>query len=436
MAFWWRTRCTCKMKANARCCTWALRFLLAFVLSQHVVCEKVLLLLSDDGLMRSHSVFIDSLHQAGLDVEAKKISDPKLQLQSWGNWLYDGIVVIAKGSHEFGGSVDSSLLVEFIDAGGNLFIATDENPTVSIRDVASQLGADFVEQGEAVRDYISFSHGMDPSHLLTTSVYPSSVMTGASGAPILYRGGALTTSPDSVLAMHALMPAPTAVVKSAGTQLAGSDFALAVTMQSRTDARFCIVASIEMLSDAAFTQKVAPATSANGAGATSGNQDLAAALLRWTMKLQGVLKYVNLRHHRVGETSSPPGNTYTVSDDILLSLDVLERDGASWQPHVSDALVAQFVMLDPYIRQAMKHEGQGAYSLSVRAPDVYGVFKWVIDYNAPGYTSMKLEEVTPVRPMRHDQYPRFILQAYPYYVTLLSVSAAFLITVTVLMFQK
>lgn len=425
-----------EMKATTRGCTLALRFLLAFLWLQTVLCEKILLLVSDEGLNSSHSVFIDSLHKAGLTVETKKISDSKLQLHSWGSWLYDGVVILSKGTQELGGAVDSALLVEFVDAGGNVFIATDENPTASIRDVASQLGAEFVEQGAAVRDYVSFSDGMGPSQLLTTSVYPSRVMTGEAKAPIVYKGGALTTAPDSVLAMRALMPAPTAVVTSAGTQLAGPEFALAVTMQSRTDARFCILASIEVLSDAAFSQKVLPATSSRSASTASGNLSFATALLRWTMKLQGVLKYENLRHHRVGEASPPPANTYTVNDDILLSLDVLERDGPAWRPHVSEHLVAQFVMLEPYVRQSMKYEGQGAYSLSIRAPDVYGVFKWVVDYKAPGYTAMKFEEVTPVRPMRHDQYPRFILQAYPYYASLMSVSAAFLITVSVLLFKQ
>lgn len=424
------------MGATTRGCTLALRFLLAFVLLQAVLCEKVLLLLSDEQLKSSHSVFIDSLHKAGLTVVAKHISDSKLQLHSWGSWLYDGVVILSKGSQEFGGAVDSALLVEFVDAGGNVFIATDESPTASIRDVASQLGAEFVEQGAAVRDYVSFSDGMGPSELLTTAVYPSRVMTGEAKAPIVYKGGALTTSPDSVLAMRALMPAPTAVVTSAGTQLAGPDFALAVTMQTRTDARFCIVASIELLSDAAFAQKVVSATSAGTDRTASGNQSFATALLRWTMKLQGVLKYENLRHHRSGEAYPPPANTYTVNDDILLSLNVLERDGAAWRPHVSENLVAQFVMLDPYVRQPMKHEGNGAYSLSIRAPDVYGVFKWVVAYKAPGYTAMMFEEVTPVRPMRHDHYPRFILQAFPYYTTLMSVSAAFFVTVSVLLFKQ
>eukprot|EP00892_Ulva_mutabilis_P011778 jgi/Ulvmu1/8973/UM005_0064.1 len=424
------------MKGAARNCPLALRILLAFTLLQAVVCEKILLLLSDEGLKSSHSAFIGSLQADWLTVEIKQISDPKLQLHSWGKWLYDGIVVLSKGPQEFGGAVDSALLVEFVDAGGNLFIAADESPSASTRDVASQLGAEFVEQGASVRDYVAFAHSMDPSHLLTTSVYPSQVMTGAPGGPIIYQGGALTTSPDSVLAMRALMPAPTAVVTSAGTQLTGSDFALAVTMQSRTDARFCIVASIAMLSDSSFKHKVAPAVAGGKSSKLSGNQCITSALLRWTMKQQGVLKYDNLRHHRVGEDTAPPANTYTVNDEILFSLDVLERDGNKWRPHVSNNLIAQFVMLDPYVRQPMKHDGQGAYSLAIQAPDVYGVFKWVVDYKAPGYTAMKFEEVTPVRPMRHDQYPRFILQAYPYYTTIATVSVGFLLTVSVLMFHQ
>jgi oligosaccharyltransferase complex subunit beta len=93
-------------------------------------------------------------------------------------------------------------------------------------------------------------------------------------------------------------------------------------------------------------------------------------------------------------------------------------------------------MLDPFVRQPMAHEGDGRYSLTIRAPDVYGVFKWVVDYKRPGYTFLHFEEVMPLRPLRHDQYPRFLVQAYPYYFTLMSVSVAFFVTIAATLFSK
>ena len=65
-----------------------------------------------------------------------------------------------------------------------------------------------------------------------------------------------------------------------------------------------------------------------------------------------------------------------------------------------------FVMLDPYIRRTLSHDGSGTYRLNFRVPDVYGVFKYVVDHYDPGYSHVTLEHVQPVRPFRHDEYPR------------------------------
>jgi oligosaccharyltransferase complex subunit beta len=47
----------------------------------------------------------------------------------------------------------------------------------------------------------------------------------------------------------------------------------------------------------------------------------------------------------------------------------------------------EFTMLDPHIRTALPPvPGQpGAYSVTFRAPDRHGVFKFVIDYKRKGY---------------------------------------------------
>jgi oligosaccharyltransferase complex subunit beta len=396
--------------------------------------EKVLVLLSHDGMRASHSELLADLGKAGVELETRLITDSKLQIMSWSRWLYDGVVILSKGSPGFGGAVDAAQLVDFVDAGGSLFVATDERPSDSLRHVAAQLGADYVQQASAVEDHVGHDAAHGETHLLTRALYPSAVMTGAPKDPILYKGGAFTTSKDSALVYRVVSPEPTATVTSLGSILSGLDAALVVAMQSRTNARFCAVASVDALSDAFFDAKVQHA--ASGLEGGTGNRVLATALLRWTLKLQGVLKHEAPQHHRVGQQAPPAHSTYTVNDSITLEVRVLERQGSSWVPHQSDSLVAQYVMLDPFVRQPMAHEGDGRYSLTIRAPDVYGVFKWVVDYKRPGYTFLHFEEVMPLRPLRHDQYPRFLVQAYPYYFTLMSVSVAFFVTIAATLFSK
>lgn len=41
-------------------------------------------------------------------------------------------------------------------------------------------------------------------------------------------------------------------------------------------------------------------------------------------------------------------------------------------------------MLDPYVRLALQPAGNGTYSVTYKVPDVYGVFKYVLDYKHTG----------------------------------------------------
>ena len=79
---------------------------------------------------------------------------------------------------------------------------------------------------------------------------------------------------------------------------------------------------------------------------------------------------------------------------------------------------------------------QGTFSAHIHVPDVYGVFKFVVDYHRPGYSAIFLSEQLPVRPFRHDEYERFIVSAYPYYASAGSLMVAFLLLDFVLLYCK
>ncbi|CAF1667564.1 unnamed protein product, partial [Didymodactylos carnosus] len=66
-------------------------------------------------------------------------------------------------------------------------------------------------------------------------------------------------------------------------------------------------------------------------------------------------------------------------------------------------------------------------------PDIYGIYKFVIDYNRVGYTHLYSETQVSVHPLRHTEYERFIASAYPYYISTFSMMAgAFLLSFVVL----
>jgi oligosaccharyltransferase complex subunit beta len=57
----------------------------------------------------------------------------------------------------------------------------------------------------------------------------------------------------------------------------------------------------------------------------------------------------------------------------------------------------------------------GLLHVTFKAPDVYGVFQFQIDYKRVGYTYIESSTQVTVRPLKHTQYERFLVAAYPYY---------------------
>lgn len=115
----------------------------------------------------------------------------------------------------------------------------------------------------------------------------------------------------------------------------------------------------------------------------------------------------------------------------------------------------ELVMLDPYVRQAFTPDGkvcvllfdvcgrpvlthtlQGAFTTTIHVPDVYGVFKFVVDYRRKGWSIIHIEEQVPIRPYRHNEYERFLLAAYPYYTTGFSMMVGFFVLGFFVLYSK
>lgn len=120
--------------------------------------------------------------------------------------------------------------------------------------------------------------------------------------------------------------------------------------------------------------------------------------------------------------------------DITLTQHSTAANGSSqWVPFSTDDLQLEFTMLDPFIRTALVEKSSSAsdttYSTSFVAPDRHGVFKFAVSHWRPGWTSITTEDKASVVPLRHDEHPRWIVGAYPFYTGALSTSAAFLLFV-------
>jgi oligosaccharyltransferase complex subunit beta len=400
----------------------AARLLFLGLLASIVNAKDILVLLGEESIQESHSTFLSDLKGAGLTLHIEQISSSQLQLQRWGQWLYDGVLVVASKSGRVGGTLDSAYFSEFLDSGRSIFVSTDQNANEELREVITHLGSDLLGKSSVLSDHIS--HIADLGHTAVLCPPPAiPAISGNATRPILYCGGALTVSAESALTMPVLTPAATAVTSTHSGHLLGPQLVLAAAMQTRKNARSFVIASTKIFSDEYFRGKP-----------SNGNRDFAKNAVLWTFQERGVVRVSNFTHARLEEDAVPMHNTYKINDTVMVELDLHENGPNGWVPHVTDAVQLEYVMLDPYVRQRMRHVGYGHYELAVRLPDQYGVFKWVLDYKALGFSFLSVSELAPLRPLHHDEYPRFILQAYPYYMALITISVAFLATITFAMY--
>ena len=127
-------------------------------------------------------------------------------------------------------------------------------------------------------------------------------------------------------------------------------------------------------------------------------------------------------------------------------------------------------MLDPYIRTSLDYEGdvrdtfaresvpsssggrrrrsraeptdppfsrtQGRYTASFKVPDVYGVYKLVVQFFRFGHSWVDLSVETPVRPFKSSEYARFIPMQLPYYSSLLTLIIGFFVMTTAFLYSK
>ena len=91
----------------------------------------------------------------------------------------------------------------------------------------------------------------------------------------------------------------------------------------------------------------------------------------------------------------------------------------------------EFIKLDPHYRVYLNHSSAnpGQYSAKFKAPDTLGVFKFRVAYHRYGFTNIEEETVVSVIQFRHDEYPRFLRAAYPYYFNIYVIMAASLLFV-------
>lgn len=312
------------------------------------------------------------------------------------------------------------MVAEFFAAGRDVVLALGEAPPPQLRELAVALGVDVAPAGQVVIDHFSHNAKLagDATAVVTSAVAPlPAVFSPSTKGPVAFKGVGLSVAAESETAFHALVASDTAYSGPVGKPapatrmpLAGRNLGLVTLAQGRNNARAAVFGSAAMLSNAFY-------------GAAGGNAPLAADVTRWALRRRGVLRASPLRHALLGGPPSP--SLYRIKDEVAVAVDIEECAEGGCRPFKAGDVALEFVMLDPYLRVPLVAAGNGTFAATVTVPDVYGVFKWVLDYRRPGLSWLREEVTVSVRPYRHYEYERFIVQAYPYYASAASMAAGF-----------
>lgn len=395
--------------------------------------KRLLVLLDNYSTRETHSTFFRSLRDRGFQITFKTADDSELALTKYSEYVYDHLALFCPNVAEFGGNITTKSVVDFIDAGGNVLVAANSQLAEPIREIAGECGIEFSDEGTSVIDRFNSDVNDDGQNTLIVSdpqnLINNKLIVGnsKSGAPLLYRGIAMTADPENPLLLDVLTGSSYSYTYKPEDKITeyphsvGKSTLLVSALQARNNARVVFVGSLDFFSNDFFEAPVQRAGANSKRFDKSGNEELSVALSQWVFKERGVIRVTGIAHHLVGE--SKPPIAYTIKQDIVYSIKIEEVVNGKWVGFQGNDVQLEFVRLDPFVRTTLTGTN-GNFNVKFKIPDVYGIFKFVVDYNRVGYTHLFSSTQVSVRPLEHTQYDRFIPAAFPYYASAFSMMIA------------
>jgi len=340
------------------------------------------------------SIFFDGLKDQGYELTFRTPKDEAPVIIEYDEPKFDHVIVLASETKNFPKDITPQSLIALTKLNTNLIIALSPKQT-PLSSLAPEFSLILPPPGTPLISY--FPKRDEPASLIpiTPTKYDATSILSKNIAPIWFSGipHALGNNPLLVPILHA--PAQSfasevdggsadAIVDAAekgGEGLwAGSQLGVVTGFQTLNGARVTWVGGADIFSDELAQKEVSK-------GVKSGNVQFARDLTAWTFQESLVLKIDKVEHHRVNETTAP--EQYTNNDQVVYTTYISKYNAKKglWEPYSGlKDLQLEFTMLDPHIRTALPPVAgtPGKYSVTFRAPDRHGVFKFIIDYKRKG----------------------------------------------------
>ncbi|KAJ1607336.1 dolichyl-diphosphooligosaccharide-protein glycosyltransferase beta subunit (Wbp1p) [Cryptosporidium canis] len=405
--------------------------------------------LNEKSIQRQYSTFISNIISSGHEVVIKSYNrhsqDQDLQLFLYDEPLYSNVVILDIYTPDSHPSFPASFvpkITSFIDRGGNLLVffdtLDDEGVNIGenkgIRRMAKECaGITLLPQNTNLFD-ISAKNLDDHARIFSNNCIDSDAVFSpetCSNKGVLYRGiGFSNKTPNNELIIPLITACHTCIsinnsIKSKsmiffGNHLnssTGEEIGLIMSMQARNGARATFSTDGKLCSDDTILEN-------------NDNLKFCRDIFLWSFQQRGLLKITDISHKKINSSPAMAEQydetlNYTVEDIVQFSAKIYKYND-KWEDYDSNDIQLEFTMLDPYVRtflikNATDPKGS-TFSTTFKIPDVWGVYKFVINHRKVGYNTISYESITTVRNFRHDQNERFIISALPYY-------SAFIVTV-------
>ncbi|PWI68266.1 hypothetical protein PCL_02035 [Purpureocillium lilacinum] len=390
--------------------------------------NRLLVVLDDAAEKDAYSQFFGDLTARGYEIKYETPRSEELKLFQLGERAYDHLVFLPSKVKGLGPNLTPNLLVDFVNAKGNVLVALSSTTpaSTSLVSLLSELDITLpAERTGTVVDHFNYDTVSAPeTHDTLVLDAPTSVRPGLK--PYFDVGGVLAlphTAGHILGQSHLLAPvlrAPSTAysynpkeqaetVDPDDLFAAGQQLALVSTMQARNSARLTVLGSAEMLQDKWFDAKVARGDDKK---AKTENREFSKRVSGWTFQEIGVLRVNEIEHRLVGSNETNP-EIYRIKTDVSYRISVSEHVWDKWVPFVvpeGDNLQLEFSMLSPFHRLNLKPAAAGdsatAFSRTFTLPDQHGIFNFKVNYKRPFLTYVEEKRTVSVRHIAHDEWPR------------------------------
>ena len=393
--------------------------------------KKTLVLLDDWHNIDTHSLFWSQIKKMNFELDFRMIDDPSIKLTDFGEYIYTNIIYFSPSFSKLKrNEISIQNLLKFIDEGHDMLIFANKDSGSFIRTFVNEFGVDFDDYDSQVKDSL-YLHTIqnelnsdlvklnNDEIIVTKNTINVDVITKKPKGHILFEGIGMDLDPQNKYVFPILKANENSYsinVKSGEVYSNGERIKLVSGYQTRNNQRIVISGSLNLCSDQFYYLSN---QNEKNKIENSPNYQFCQDILNWNFQRTGILKFNNIRHNRKNDKVSLP--TYRIKDELEYFIDIYEYDylNDKWKPYITNDLQIEYVMMNPYYINQLKQldKNKPTYYVQFKAPEKFGVFKFIIDYYRTGYSYIISETKVPLRPFNHNEFPRYLACAYPYYTS-------------------